>query len=167
MFSAFRAHQDMRIRWAAAVVMAMALTSWAGSPAPAATVVDQCAVLSSATVTKLLRGHQAVGTPTKRRSDYCGWHSDGSPPIASGSLVYQVFATEAEAKARYQLFANLSNEKKVTGVGDEAVVSDRPTLAAISARKGKLFVHIEADGKGSSSKPLIPMAKSVIATGHA
>ena len=67
----------------------------------------------------------------------------------------------------FQLFAGLSNEKKISGVGDKAVVSDRANLAAISARKGALFLHIESLSKGPLSKPLINLAKSVFATGHA
>lgn len=133
-----------------------------------AAAVDQCAIFSPATITKLLNGQKAVGVPTKRATGYCGWHSAGSPiPATSGSILYFVYPNEAAAKKMFQLFAGLSNEKKISGVGDKAVVSDRANLAAISARKGALFLHIESLSKGPSSKPLINLAKSVFATGHA
>lgn len=75
--------------------------------------------------------------------------------------------TEAEAKKQFQIYAGFKGEKQVGGVGDEPVMADHAGLSALTARKGALFVHLEESGEGATAKPLVDIAKSVIAKGKA
>ena len=148
----------------------MLTLSFAGSLAVGTTAraeaTDVCARLSAATVKALLRG----GSPkrTTSRPNTCGWGTGESPvPKAGASLVYWTYPSVAEAQKQFTAFAGFSGATKQSGIGDEAVTSEHPHLSALTARTGALFIHIEEGGSATSSKPLVAIAKSLVATGKA
>jgi hypothetical protein len=149
------------------IVAALGMTVASPAPHARAAVADACTILSPATIKILLGGNKPDGTPTKNDTGRCGWHAGTGPvPIAGASITYTVFPSEAAAKKQYQTYASSSTAKKVTGVGDEAVVKDLPGLSSLTARKGSLYLHLEEGGKGTTSKPLPDIAKKIFATGH-